>query len=116
MSSAQVVEAQTVPETSRYRCSEIEYRETLLQCLESNMASYQAYKKCPKADQENEQKIMRSIMIQQHIYELQLKIHDYEITKDDETYKLLKKYRENDIERKPTTMILKKLRKIYDDI
>ena len=114
MSSAQVVDAQIVPETSRYKCSEIEYRETLLECLESNMKSYQDYIKCPKEDQN--QKTMTLIMIQQHIYELKLKIHDYEITKDDETYKLLEQYKENDISRKPTAMILKKLRKIYDDI
>jgi hypothetical protein len=120
--SAQVVESE-----SRYRCSEIEYHDCLLNGIQGSIEYYSIMVKDIKAQEnttsndvktytEKHQKELLYNKISIYIWEYKMKIHKYEITKDDETFILLQKYQKNDRERKSNIMVLKKLRKVFDDI
>jgi len=121
MTTAQIVHE------SRYRCSEEEFYNTLQEHLQTSTQAYLSYKKLIKRELntlENDDKKYpekyQDMLIRHKlsIYEceLNIKVHNYEITKDDETLKLIEKYTNNDNSHKPVTMILKKLRKIYNDL
>jgi hypothetical protein len=120
--SAQVVETE-----SRYHCSEIEFHENLLSGIQLSTEAYLSLLKYIKAEEnttsndvktytEKHQKELLYNKISIYIWEYKMKIHKYEITKDDKTYILLEKYQKNDRERKSNIMVLKKLRKVFDDL
>ena len=120
--SAQVVESE-----SRYRCSEIEYHDCLLNGIQGSTEAYHSLLKCIKSQEnttsndvktytEKHQKDLLYNKISIYLWEYKMKIHKYEITKDDETFILLNKYKSNDRDRKSNIMVLKKLRKVFDDL
>jgi hypothetical protein len=102
---------------SRYRCSEEEFYIVLQEHLQTSIQAFLSYKKEIKAIEntsENDDKkypekyqdmIIRSKI---NIYqcELNIKVHNYEITKDNETLKLIEKYNHNYNKNKSTKIIM----------